>query len=87
MARKMVTIRLSPSNARLVALNIDGWLDAGACKDGLEPDESAALSSAYDQIMRGLGGKLSRANAEAPEASTASSTHSNGAEKTDGSQS
>jgi hypothetical protein len=64
MAKKMVTVRLSPANARLVALNIDGWLDAGACKGGLEPDEHAALHSAYDQILRGLGGKLTRASIE-----------------------
>jgi hypothetical protein len=64
MAKKMVTIRLSPSNARLVALNIDGWLDAGACEGGLEDDERAALHSAYDQILRGLGGKLTKIPAE-----------------------
>lgn len=63
MAKKMITVRLSPANARLVALNIDGWIDAGACDGGLEPDERAALHSAYDQILRGLGRKLTRPKA------------------------
>lgn len=60
MAKKMVTVRLSPANARLVALNIDGWMDAGACEGGLEDDERVALRSTYDQILRGLGGKLTK---------------------------
>lgn len=49
---KPITVRLSPENARLLFLNADGWLDAGACEDGLEPDEKAALRSTCDQIMR-----------------------------------
>lgn len=50
----MITIRLSPENARLLAQNIDGWMDAGAGKDGLTPKERNALDSAYNQIMRQL---------------------------------
>lgn len=49
---KPVTIRLSRNYARLLMQNIDGWLDAGACKGGLEPAENRALSSAYNQIQR-----------------------------------
>lgn len=71
---KMVTIRLSPRNARLVALNIDGWLDAGACDGGLEPAEWSAIRSAYDQILRCLGGKLTLASIEADEASSVPAT-------------
>lgn len=49
---KMVTIRLSEKNAELLAQNIDGWSDAGACEGGLTADEKKALGSAYDQIAR-----------------------------------
>jgi hypothetical protein len=48
----MVKILLSEKNARLLAQNIDGWSDAGACEGGLTPDERKALNSIYDQIMR-----------------------------------
>lgn len=48
----MVKILLSEKNARHVAMNIDGWMDAGACKGGLEPDERKALRSTFQQIMR-----------------------------------
>lgn len=49
-----ITIRLSPARADLLARNIDGWLDAGACEDGLTEAENDALSSAYQQIMKQL---------------------------------
>lgn len=51
---KPVVIRLSPANARLLAENADGWLDAGACDGGLTPTEREALLSTYQQIMRQL---------------------------------
>lgn len=50
----MVTIRLSAQQARLVHQNVDGWMDAGACKDGLREDEREALSELEDQILKGL---------------------------------
>jgi hypothetical protein len=59
-AAKKVTIRLTPDQASLLYLNIDGWMDAGACEDGMTKDERAALSEACDQIIKGLGGKLAR---------------------------
>lgn len=52
--RKMITIRLSPDMARLLFLNADGWLDAGACEGGLNEDERKALNATCDQILRGL---------------------------------
>ncbi len=33
----MVTIKLTDKEAEHVFMNADGWMDAGACKDGLEP--------------------------------------------------
>lgn len=54
MSDPRITIRLSPRYAALLALNADGWLDAGACDDGLEPAEREALYSTYTQIIRGL---------------------------------
>jgi len=54
MSDPRITIRLSPNDAKLLWRNIDGWLDAGACEDGLEPDEHAALHSAADQLVRQL---------------------------------
>lgn len=53
----MVRILLSKENAWLLAKNIDGWSDAGACDGGLTPAERKALNSAYDQIMRQLKSK------------------------------
>lgn len=64
MAEKKITVRLTPEQARLVFLNADGWIDAGSCKDGLEPDEKDALHELCDQILTGLkraGLKLSGA--------------------------
>lgn len=58
MTTKMVTIRLTEDEARHVFMNADGWLDAGACKDGLEPDEQAALNKLCDQINRKLRGNM-----------------------------
>jgi len=49
-----ITIRLPPDQAKLLMLNIDGWLDAGACKDGLTEEENKALRNAYDQIAKQL---------------------------------
>lgn len=63
MADKMVTIRLSPEHASILFLNIDGWMDAGACEGGLEPREREVLGNACDQIMRGLKGRLRRSTA------------------------
>jgi hypothetical protein len=54
MGEPMVKILLSRKNAKLLALNIDGWSDAGACDGGLNADERKALDSAFDQIMRQL---------------------------------
>ncbi len=54
MSEKMVVIRLSQKQADLVWRNADGWLDAGACKDGLEPDENEALHSLCSQILKQL---------------------------------
>ena len=54
MSEKPVIIRLTPAQARLVFLNADGWLDAGACEDGLRPDEREALNSLCDQILARL---------------------------------
>jgi hypothetical protein len=59
-AAKKVVIKLTPDQASLLYLNIDGWMDAGACEDGLNEDERDALHDACDQIMKGLGGKLTR---------------------------
>jgi hypothetical protein len=47
---KGVVIRLTAREAELVWKNADGWIDAGACADGLRPDEAAALSRLNDQI-------------------------------------
>lgn len=47
---KDVVIKLTPKEAELVWKNADGWIDAGACADGLRPDEAAALSRMNDQI-------------------------------------
>lgn len=51
---KPITVRLSPTYARLLMLNADGWMDAGACEGGLEPDERLALLSTCTQIQRQL---------------------------------
>lgn len=47
----MVTIRLTDKEANLVWRNADGWMDAGACNDGLEPDEMDALQKLCQQIL------------------------------------
>jgi hypothetical protein len=47
---RTVVIRLTPKEADLVNRNADGWLDAGACEDGLEADERAALHELCEQI-------------------------------------
>jgi hypothetical protein len=48
----MVTIRLTDEEAKLVAQNVDGWIDAGSCEGGLTASEKDALNKLYDQIMR-----------------------------------
>lgn len=48
---KMVTVKLTPKQANLIWLNADGWLDAGACADGLRQNERAALNSLCNQIL------------------------------------
>lgn len=52
MSKKTVIVRLTPEEADLVWRNVDGWMDAGSCEDGLEEDEKAALMSVEDQILR-----------------------------------
>lgn len=52
MADKAVVIRLTPKQADLVWRNVDGWMDAGSCEGGLEPDEREALECLEDQILR-----------------------------------
>lgn len=49
-----ITIKLGAGAAQLLMMNIDGWLDAGACEDGLTPSENRALQSAYHQISQQL---------------------------------
>lgn len=51
---KEIVIRLTPDQARLLAQNIDGLMDAGACEGGLTEAENKALRKAYDQIMKQL---------------------------------
>ncbi|UJA52766.1 hypothetical protein [Serratia marcescens] len=53
----MVTIKLTDKEAEHVFMNADGWMDAGACKDGLELEEMAALKKMTDQIRAQLSGK------------------------------
>lgn len=53
----MVTIKLTDKEAEHVFMNADGWMDAGACKGGLEPEEMAALKKMTDQIRAQLSGK------------------------------
>ncbi|WP_454878638.1 hypothetical protein [Serratia inhibens] len=50
----MVTIKLTDKEAEIIFLNADGWMDAGACSDGLGADEMAALTKLTDQIMAQL---------------------------------
>lgn len=57
MSGKMVTIRLSEKNAKLLAQSIDGWRDAGACEGGLTQDEMKALDSAFNQLARQVYGR------------------------------
>lgn len=52
----MVTIKLTDKEAEHVFMNADGWMDAGACKDGSEPEEMAALKKMTDQIRAQLSG-------------------------------
>lgn len=54
MSDPRITIRLSPNYAKLLWQNIDGWLDAGACDDGLQPEERKALHSAAGQLVKQL---------------------------------
>lgn len=56
MTGKMVTIRLSKENARMLSEGIDGWMDAGACEGGLTQSEMKAYLSAFDQINRQIYG-------------------------------
>jgi hypothetical protein len=58
--RVMVTIKLTEKQARLVWQNADGWLDAGACKDGLTPDEDNALHRLSEQISAQIHGSSRR---------------------------
>lgn len=48
----MVTIKLTEDEARLVAQNVDGWLDAGAGEGGLESKERDALQRLYAQCTK-----------------------------------
>ncbi len=48
----MVTIRLTDDEADLVWRSADGWLDAGACADGLTKAESNALNKLCTQILK-----------------------------------
>lgn len=48
---KTITIKLTEEEAQHVWLNADGWLDAGACEGGLEPDEREALYKLCEQIV------------------------------------
>ena len=47
-----VTLRVTREQALLIWLNIDGWLDAGACEGGLTADERDALFLASDAFMK-----------------------------------
>lgn len=46
-----VTLKLTPRQARVLWQTIDGAQDAGACKDGLEPEERRALSAIDDKLL------------------------------------
>lgn len=51
MAREnKVIIKLTKAQAKEVWLSVDGWLDAGGCKGGLDDDEREALESLQNQI-------------------------------------
>jgi hypothetical protein len=58
-----ITIKLDQEEARLLWLNIDGWMDAGACEGGLEPAEERALQKACDQLVEQLE-KLKKKSAQ-----------------------
>lgn len=49
---KSVVVRLTPEEALIVWLSVDGWVDAGSCEDGLEPKERAALDKVREQIRK-----------------------------------
>lgn len=49
---KEVVIRLTPEEAKHVWLNADGWIDAGACQDGLSEGERSALLKLCEQILK-----------------------------------
>ena len=54
MSRRSIVVRLTPEQANLVWRNVDGWMDAGSCEDGLTEAEHEALSDLEDQLLRGL---------------------------------
>lgn len=61
MSGKHVVVRLTPTEAMLVYQNADGWLDAGACEDGLTDAERDALHKLTDQILKQITIKAGRA--------------------------
>lgn len=48
---KTVNIKLTPRQALVLFNIIDGAADAGACDDGLYPDEARALQQVQDKLL------------------------------------
>ncbi len=48
---KPINLRLTAHQRKVLSEIVDGALDAGACKDGLRPDENRALSSIFDRLI------------------------------------
>ena len=54
MVKPMVTLKLTPAQARVVWATLDGQLDAGACKDGNTEFESNALNEVVGHLYKQL---------------------------------
>lgn len=46
-----VALKLTPRQARILFNTVDGAADAGACADGLTPDESRALQQVMTKLL------------------------------------
>lgn len=48
---KTIDIKLTPRQALVLFNILDGAADAGACDDGLYPDEARALQQVQDKLL------------------------------------
>lgn len=52
MSTELITLKLTPKQAKILWQTIDGAADAGACEGGLTKDEAEALGTIIKKLMK-----------------------------------